>query len=236
MTDLMLELPKTVSDARGAFHARAMGRQRGDGRWEGWLEFVPADVDASVRYATPIETHQQDRVTMERWASGLTRVYAEGALARARMPRTAAQSASLVALQDIAEALNRLLPHLERAGETQIAADVKVLLARVGLRIARLSPHGVDRVVVARRKGRSMETNTRHAHGNAISAWEDEGGSLDRAHDSDARGEHRYPDLHQTAAEQKARQARDDLKRALGGRRLHRRRGGIPGRDGLTVR
>lgn len=64
-----------------------------------------------------------------------------------------------------------------------------------------------------------MNTHIRHTHHN-IFFWEDESGSLDRTHDSDARGEHRYPDRHQTGAEQKARQERDDLKRALAGRRI----------------
>ena len=75
----------------------------------------------------------------------------------------------------------------------------------------------------------------------ALAGWEDEGGaapsasgliaetqqqeSVERAgrraafdgtHDSSARGEHRYPDSHQTEAEQKARHDRDDLKRKLG--------------------
>ena len=71
----------------------------------------------------------------------------------------------------------------------------------------------------------------------ALSGWEEEGGAappdpgrlaeterqgtgergrraaLDATHDSSARGEHRYPDAHQTEAEQRARQSRDDLKR-----------------------
>src|SRR6267378_1973609 len=84
MTDLMLQFPGVVADARGAFHARAMACEREDGTWEGWLEFVRADAGASTAYTTSIETHQRDRVTMERWASGLTRVYAEGALSPAR--------------------------------------------------------------------------------------------------------------------------------------------------------
>src|ERR1041385_1172460 len=135
MTEVMIDLSETVSDARGMFHARAMARQRRDGSWEGWLEFVRAD--ASVRYTTPIETHQHDRVTMERWASGLTRVYAEGALARARMPQTAiAPSESLIALQEIADVLDGRIPHLERDGEAQIVADAKELRAAVVLRIA----------------------------------------------------------------------------------------------------
>ena len=46
---------------------------------------------------------------------------------------------------------------------------------------------------------------------------------LDASHDSNARGEHRYADAHQTEAEQKARRDRDDLKRALAGPRPSRR-------------
>jgi len=144
MIDVMIDLSETVSDARGMFHARAMARERRDGSWEGWLEFVRADAAASVRYTTPIETHQHDRVTMERWASGLTRVYAEGALARARMPQTPiAASESLVALEDIAEVLDRRIPHVARAGEAQIVADAKELRAAVMLRIA-LIRNGAD--------------------------------------------------------------------------------------------
>lgn len=151
MTDVMMNLSETVSDARGVFHARAMARERRDGSWEAWLEFVGADADASVRYATAIETHQHDRVTMERWASGLTRVYAEGALARARVPQPAvAVSETLEALQEIAEVLDRRIPHVERAGEAQIAADAKELRAAVMLRIALMrngagkTIHGAD--------------------------------------------------------------------------------------------
>jgi len=145
MTAVMMNLSETVSDARGVFHARAMARERRDGSWEAWLEFVRADADASVRYATEIETHQHDRVTMERWASGLTRVYAEGALARARVPQTAvAASETLEALQEIAAVLDRRIPHVERAGEAQMAADAKELRAAVMLRIA-IMRNGADK-------------------------------------------------------------------------------------------
>jgi hypothetical protein len=153
MTDVMMQLSETVSDARGTFRARAMACGRGDGSWEGWLEFVPANADASVRYATPIETHQHDRATMERWASGLTRVYAEGALARARRQSTAvAPPEALAALQEIAEVLDRRIPHIERAGEAQIAADAKELRASVNLRIALIRHHAGSTVVA--REGR----------------------------------------------------------------------------------
>jgi len=81
--------------------------------------------------------------------------------------------------------------------------------------------------------------NSTNQQRNAISYWEGEGGAgisdqrgkgivqrekraaehvrRDASHQSDVRGEHRYPDAHQTAAEQKARRNRDDLKRRLAG-------------------
>ena len=146
MTDILLtQLSQTVSDERGTFHARAMARERPDGTWEGWLEFVPAETDGSRRYATPIETRQHDRVTMERWASGLTAVYADGALARARTQHpVTAESELLEALQELVQALDRRIPHVERAGEAKIAADARRLRAEAGARIALLQDRGAD--------------------------------------------------------------------------------------------
>jgi hypothetical protein len=148
MDAVMMQISETVSDERGTFHAIVMARERNDGSWEGWLEFVPVDND-SCRYATPIETRQHDRVTMERWASGLTAVYADGALARARARDTAtAQSDQLRALQELIEALDRRVPHVERAGEAKIAADARRLRAAASERLARLRHRGGDGNVV----------------------------------------------------------------------------------------
>ena len=80
-----------------------------------------------------------------------------------------------------------------------------------------------------------------HISNDAISGWDDDGGArrtehaeptgerhqskqqrLDTSHESDLRGEHRYHDAHQTAAEQEARSQRDDLKRRLRGRGARR--------------
>jgi hypothetical protein len=80
--------------------------------------------------------------------------------------------------------------------------------------------------------------------GSALAGWDNEGGArpsdrrlkaetqqegsteqadrraaFDTTHDSSVRGEHRYPDTHQTEAEQNARRDRDALKRKLGGTR-----------------
>lgn len=86
---LMRTLPQEVSDTRGIFHPRVVARELGDGAWEAWLEFVPVATNAAARYATSGETRQHTREAVERWASGITRIYAEGALARAvrRRPR-----------------------------------------------------------------------------------------------------------------------------------------------------
>ena len=140
----MAQLSEPVSDERGTFHARAMARERSDGSWEGWLEFVPLDMDGARRYATPIETRQHDRVTMERWASGLTAVYADGALARARMLDTAPESELLRVLQELVQALDRRIPHVERAGEAKIAHDARLLRADASKRIARLQARYAD--------------------------------------------------------------------------------------------
>ena len=145
MDTVMMQLSETVSDERGTFQPLVMARERDDGRWEGWLEFVPSG--DSCRYATPIETRQHDRATMERWASGLTVVYADGALARARALRTAtAQSDQLRALLELIEALDRRVPHVQRAGEAGIADEARRLRAAATARIALIRDRGADGV------------------------------------------------------------------------------------------
>lgn len=136
MTDLIMRFPEPVSSPRGVFSSCVRGRDRGDGSWEAWLEFTPAAPEAATAFVTGIETHQHDRVALERWASGLTRVYAEGALARATALHPPAAAELLAALQEIVEALDRRIPHVERASEPEIAADAKRLRAGALQRIA----------------------------------------------------------------------------------------------------
>jgi hypothetical protein len=71
--------PLRLTDGRG-YTAQACGRQRDDGRWEGWLEFVPDD--GSVVLRSQRETTQRNLADLEYWAGGLTPVYLEGALDR----------------------------------------------------------------------------------------------------------------------------------------------------------
>jgi hypothetical protein len=64
-----------------AYTAQACGAAMPDGRWEGWVEFIPMTGGTPVR--TPRETTQPNRADAEYWASGLTPTYLEGALERA---------------------------------------------------------------------------------------------------------------------------------------------------------
>ena len=69
-----------------AYRARACGRQRTDGTWEGWLEFESVS-DAAVVLRTARETTQPNLTDLDYWASGVSAVYLEGALSRALQPR-----------------------------------------------------------------------------------------------------------------------------------------------------
>jgi len=83
MTDLMLQFRRRRRRARRVSRARWHVNVK-TARGKGGSSSFERNAGASTAYTTSIETHQRDRVTMERWASGLTRVYAEGALSRAR--------------------------------------------------------------------------------------------------------------------------------------------------------
>jgi hypothetical protein len=62
------------------YGARAVGRGRADGMWEGWLEFPALDGGATIE--TGRETTQPDRDKVLYWATGLTDPYLDGALLR----------------------------------------------------------------------------------------------------------------------------------------------------------
>jgi transitional endoplasmic reticulum ATPase len=84
MGEVLVEFDGLVFAGEGsAYYARACGGKAGDGtrRWHGWIEFAP--VPRGPVICTPRETTQPDRANALRWATGLTPVYLEGALARA---------------------------------------------------------------------------------------------------------------------------------------------------------
>jgi hypothetical protein len=85
MAEVFVEFEDVLTgpDGRG-YTARACGRGREDGLWEGWLEFEPLDGAHAIR--TERETTQPNREDARYWATGLTYTYLEGALERTLKP------------------------------------------------------------------------------------------------------------------------------------------------------
>jgi hypothetical protein len=63
------------------YTAHACGRQRADGTWAGWIEFVSLDGAGVLR--TPHETTQPALVELINWAGGVTSAHLQAALERA---------------------------------------------------------------------------------------------------------------------------------------------------------
>jgi len=82
MAETLVEFHAHITSADGVVYtARACGGEMPDGRWQGWVEFTPLGGGRSIRSGR--ETTQPNRRDTEYWASGLTPIYLEGALARA---------------------------------------------------------------------------------------------------------------------------------------------------------
>jgi hypothetical protein len=87
MAEVLVQFDRPLADEGGrGYVVRVCGGVAGDGTWEGWIEFDPGDGGVTLR--TPRETVQPNRTDLEYWATGLTVAYLEGALERARHPRT----------------------------------------------------------------------------------------------------------------------------------------------------
>jgi hypothetical protein len=86
MAEVLRSFDELIRDESGIYHARVVGRAAPDGMWDGWLEFVPLGRHREKTLVSPLESRQPERSHLAYWASGLTVVYAEGALQRARHP------------------------------------------------------------------------------------------------------------------------------------------------------
>ena len=105
MAEVLVEFDAAFRGPDGRRYApRACTRVTEDGRWEGWLEFSDLDTGDVIRSGR--ETTQPSRADTMYWATGLTRVYLEGALARALVPGRRAESAHV----DIEPAFDRPAP------------------------------------------------------------------------------------------------------------------------------
>lgn len=87
MAEVLASFATPVSDNLGSYYARAVGRPAPDNMWEGWIEFVPVDGGSDV-LVSGVESRQPEHQHLVYWATGLTNVYLEGALNRARKPHT----------------------------------------------------------------------------------------------------------------------------------------------------
>jgi hypothetical protein len=86
MSEVLRSFDEPIRDESGEYLARVVGRPTSNGMWEGWLEFIPAAERSADPLVTPVESRQPERQHLAYWAAGLSVVYAEGALRRARNP------------------------------------------------------------------------------------------------------------------------------------------------------
>ncbi|HXH23803.1 MAG TPA: hypothetical protein VNI78_01055 [Vicinamibacterales bacterium] len=85
MPEVLRTFAEPIRDESGSYHARVVGRRAADGMWEGWLEFEALDRTGETLVG-PVESRQPEREHLVYWAGGLTPVFLEGALHRARSP------------------------------------------------------------------------------------------------------------------------------------------------------
>jgi hypothetical protein len=84
MPVLLVKYDEAITDPAGSrYFAQAAGRKRDDGLWEGWVEFVAVG-ESGEMLTSGRETTQPNREDLDYWAQGLSKVYLQGALARAK--------------------------------------------------------------------------------------------------------------------------------------------------------
>jgi hypothetical protein len=85
MAEVLRSIDDPITDEVGSYHARVVGRLAEDHMWEGWLEFDPIGSDGDT-IVGPVESRQPEREHLAYWAGGLSPIFIEGALHRARRP------------------------------------------------------------------------------------------------------------------------------------------------------
>jgi hypothetical protein len=119
MAEVLVEFDAAFRGPDGQRYApRACARAADDGRWEGWVEFSDLDTGEVIRSAR--ETTQPSRADTMYWATGLTRVYLEGALIRALAPARRAEPAHV----DVESAFDRPAPPFASADGSAVPRAV----------------------------------------------------------------------------------------------------------------
>src|SRR5262249_40763211 len=85
MAEVFASFSTPVTDEFGSYYPRAVGRLAPDDMWEAWIEFVAVGGGSDV-LVTGVEAREPERQHFAYWATGLSQVYMEGALKRARNP------------------------------------------------------------------------------------------------------------------------------------------------------
>lgn len=94
MPVILVKFDEPIRDVDGTtYFAQAVGRKRDDGLWEGWLEFTRMS-EGPTAFTSARETTQPNRADLDYWAQGLSQVYLQGALARARVLTETSREAS----------------------------------------------------------------------------------------------------------------------------------------------
>jgi len=123
VNEVLVHFDEPITGGDGVdWFARACGREDGDGRWSGWLEFSR---DGDAWRATEVESVQPNRRDLEYWVTGLSRVYLQGALRRAledeseRDARRTSESDGAVVTEPTSRG-----PRHHRVGSREIERDV----------------------------------------------------------------------------------------------------------------
>jgi hypothetical protein len=145
------DVPLALTDGR-VYIAQSSGRQRDDGTWEGWVEFVPDDGSQVLR--TQRETTQPNLGALEYWAAGLTRIYLKGALERVLTPApVVTQSPAIPAAYDGPAPPKTSLVDTTPAAEPDPVLDPFSVYAKgenvLRRQLAALSPRHLRAIVVA---------------------------------------------------------------------------------------
>jgi hypothetical protein len=95
MAEVLVRFTEDIVAPDGTpYRAQACGAETAKGMWQGWIEFTPPNGEPVLR--SPRETTQPNRQDTVYWATGLTAVYLEGALARALTPPHATPAAETI--------------------------------------------------------------------------------------------------------------------------------------------
>jgi hypothetical protein len=139
MLDLAHHYEELLTSPTGTYRARVYGEQLDNGRWAGWLVFVP--IGGGRLIATERETTQSSLADLAHWGAGLSEVFLQGALERA------------LALQPEAE----LARELERLEKLEVAAEIRADALERAAAAARVQSR-VTEAARARTEERLLET------------------------------------------------------------------------------